>query len=118
MPQGFALEMDRTQREHVVVHSLLSQVPGVRAVTIDKLHAAGLSTLDTLFLASAAEIVHTTGIATDLAERIAEKFAQYKKELRSAAPDATRAQEREKLSALAAKLKKENDAYDAAAEDW
>src|ERR1700722_19790625 len=49
MPHAFALDTDRTQREAIIVEALLLQVPGVRKVTIDKLYAAGLTSLEVMF---------------------------------------------------------------------
>ena len=45
-----------------ILQSLLLQVPSVRKVTIDKLYAAGLTTLEALLLATPDDIAQTTGI--------------------------------------------------------
>ena len=57
----------RASREAIIVHALLQQVPEVRKITIDKIYAAGLTSLDTLFFAKADEISATTGIGEELA---------------------------------------------------
>jgi uncharacterized membrane protein len=62
MPDAFGLEGERGKREAIIVHALLQMVPEMRKNTIDKLYAAGLSSLDTLFVAKADEISATTGI--------------------------------------------------------
>ena len=62
MPQAFALDMDRAQREAAILQSLLLQVPDVKKVTIDKLYAAGLTTLEAMLLATPGDIAATTGI--------------------------------------------------------
>jgi hypothetical protein len=118
MPQAFALEQDQAQRESVIVHSLLSQVPGVRKVTIDKLYAAGLSSLDTMFAARGDEMAHVAGIERDLADRIVERFQHYKEELASTRADADRAPERERLATLVKRLRHQHDEYENLSKSW
>jgi hypothetical protein len=118
MPDAFSLEMDKTQRESVIVHSLLLQIPGVRKVTIERLYAAGLSSLETLFAASSAAIVETTGVGKDIAELIVERFLRYRGELQTSTPDATHAQERERMAGLVKRLKSEHAEFEAASAGW
>ena len=56
LPAAFALDRDKSRREAVIIQSLCLSVPDVRKVTIDKLHAAGLTSLKTLFDAKADEV--------------------------------------------------------------
>jgi hypothetical protein len=118
MPQAFTLDLDRTQREAVILQSLLLQVRDVKKVTLDKLYAAGLTTLEAVFLATAADIVATTGIGEALAARIVERFRTYREQIKAAAPDATRSRERERVADLTARLRREHDAYEQAAQSW
>lgn len=118
MPHAFALETDRTQREAIIVESLLLQVPGVRKVTIDKLYAAGLTSLEVMFAAKAEDVAATTGISAVLAERIVERIQAYRKELKNVVPDASRSGEREKLTSLAHELRRQHDEYEQAAASW
>lgn len=118
MPQAFGLEVDQSQRESVIVHSLLLQVPGVRKVTIDKLYAAGLSSLEPIFAAKSDDIVATTGIDAKLAQRIVERFQHYRRELKTVVPDATHTQERDRLTQLAKRLRHQHDEYEKAAASW
>jgi hypothetical protein len=118
MPQAFALDLDRTQREAVILQSLLLQVRDVKTVTLDKLYAAGLTTLEAMLLATAGDIAATTGIDEALAERIVERFRQYREQVRNAVPDATRAPEREKIAQLTARLRKEHTDFEAVAQGW
>jgi hypothetical protein len=118
MPEAFTLDDERAQRESVIVHALLAQVPDVRKVTIDKLYAAGLTTLEAMFLATPGDIAATTTIAEPLAGRIVERFRLYADETRSAAPDPTRARERGRLAELAARLREEHEEYERAAAAW
>jgi hypothetical protein len=118
MPQAFALDLDRSQREGVILQSLLLQVPEVKKVTIDKLYAAGLTTLEAMLLANAGDIAATTGIDDALATRIVERFRQYREQVKNAIPDATRAHEREKIAQLTARLRHEHREYESAAQGW
>jgi hypothetical protein len=118
LPGAFALEMDRSQREAVILQSLLLQVPDVRKVTIDKLYAAGLTSLEAMLLARADDIVATTGIARATAAAIVDHFRAYHEQIRARHPDATRAEEREKIACLISRLKSEHSEYERVAEDW
>jgi hypothetical protein len=118
MPHAFALDTDRTQREAIIVQALLLQVQGVRKVTIDKLYAAGLTSLEVMFTAKADDVVATTGISSVLAERIVEKIQSYRKELKNVVPDASRSSERDRLASLARELKRQHVEYEQAAAGW
>lgn len=118
LPQAFALDRDKTLREGVIVQALLLQVPDVRKVTIDKLHAAGLTGLAVLFEANAGDIAHVAGIPDTLAAKIVERVQAYRAEMMSASPSDARAAEREKLATLTGQLKTHHEAYEAAAGAW
>jgi hypothetical protein len=77
LPSAFELGEEKERREPIIVRSLLLQVPGVETVEIDRLTAAGLSTLETLFAASPDEIAATSGIPEDLAQNIVEHLHTY-----------------------------------------
>jgi hypothetical protein len=118
MPHAFALDSDRTQREMVIVQSLLLQVPDVRKVTIDKLYAAGLASLEVMYAARADDIAQTTGIPLTMAERIVAKVQLYRKELAAVVPDAARSAERASLASLARELRRQHVEYEQAAAAW
>jgi hypothetical protein len=118
MPDAFALDMDRERRETVILQSLLMQIPDVKKVTIDKLYAAGMTTLETMLLTKPNDIVATTGIDLELAERIVERFKEYREEVVATRPDATRSREREQVATLARRLRQEHEEYERAATDW
>jgi DNA repair protein RadA len=118
MPQAFALDLDRSQRETVILQALLAQIPDVRKVTIDKLYAAGLTTLEAMLLANAADIVATTGIEPLLAERIVERFRVYREQVKAHAPDPTRLAERERIKQLLAMLRLQQGEYDRLDAQW
>lgn len=118
LPQAFALDRDTSRREAVIIQSLCLSVPDVRKVTIDKLHAAGLTSLKTLFDAKADEISQVAGIPEALAMRIVERFQEYRRELQNASPQDARAAERERLGTLNAQLLEQHDGYEEAARGW
>ncbi|HVH47884.1 MAG TPA: helix-hairpin-helix domain-containing protein, partial [Labilithrix sp.] len=100
------------------VQALLLQVPDVRKVTIDKLTAAGLTSLNELFEANANDIAHVAGIPHPLAMRIVDRVQAYRAEIQSSSPQDARAAEREKLAGLNGQLKRAHDAYEEAANGW
>jgi hypothetical protein len=118
MPQAFALDLDRTQRESVILQSLLAQVPDVKKVTIDKLVAAGLTTLEAMRLANPGDVAATTGIDLALATRIVQRFQEYHAQAKARVPDATHAPERGRIAELTARLKREHEQYEEASKGW
>jgi len=118
LPKAFALDRDKSQREAVIVQALLLQVPDVRKVTIDKLHAAGLTSLTVLFEANANDLSHVAGIPHDVAVRIVERVDAYRNELKSSSPTDARAAERDRLATLTKELKAHHDGYEEASKGW
>jgi hypothetical protein len=117
MPEAFGLDGERGRREAIIVHALLQQVPEVRKITIDKIYAAGLASLDNLFLAKPDEIAATTGMSESLAERIVEKVQRYRQEIATLA-DATRSAERNHLAKLAVELRELHQQFESVEAAW
>jgi hypothetical protein len=118
MPQAFALETDRTARETVILNALFAQIPNLHKGVVDKLLAAGLSSLEALFLATPDDVAATTGLPLDVAQRVVKQFHAYRDEVRASDLDATRAHERRRLADLTAQLRKQNEEFEAAAAEW
>jgi hypothetical protein len=118
MPQAFALDLDRSQREAAILQSLLLQVPGLHKVTLDRLYAAGATTLEAMMLANASDLAAVSGIDESLATRIVQRFREYKEQISKAVPDATRAHERDKIAQLVMRLRLEHDSFESAAQGW
>ena len=118
LPDTFALDGDRSQREAAILHALLAQIPDVRKVTIDKLYAAGLTTLETMLLATVEDLVATTDIPELIAQRIVERFQRYREEMANIAVDETRAHERARIGELVEQLRRQNDEFERAATAW
>jgi ElaB/YqjD/DUF883 family membrane-anchored ribosome-binding protein len=117
MPEVFALDGERDRRETIIVHALLQQVPEVRKLAIDRMYAAGLTSLETLFLAKADDIAATTGIGEALASLIVAKFQQYRAES-AALVDPSRAAECERIGELAAELRTVHEEFETLASAW
>ena len=112
IPEALALKDERNRREPIIVQSLLRQVPDVRKVALDKIYAAGLTTLQMFFVAKPGDLADATGLEKSLCQRIVDRFRRYKSEVAEARPDVQRSSEHAELRALAARLAEQNDAYD------
>jgi hypothetical protein len=112
MPEAFALKEERNRREPIIVQSLLRQVPDVRKVALDRIYAAGLTTLEMLFAARPSDLADATGLERTICERIVERFQRYRREVAHATPDAERTREHVELRGLAQQLAQHNAAYD------
>lgn len=112
MPDTFSLANAKAAREGVIVRALLLQVPDVHKVALDKLVAAGLTTLEAFFSARPDEIAATTGLDVEVAKKIVQRFARYRDEMQSAAVDESRTFEHARLGDLTAELDAHNLAYD------
>jgi hypothetical protein len=118
LPDAFAVEHERDRREPTIVLSLLRQVPEVRQVALDKLYAAGLTSLEMFYKASPADIAAATGLGTDIAERVVERFQRYKRETGSVPPGPSRSGERGVLEKLVLQLEQQNKAFEASSKNW
>jgi hypothetical protein len=118
MPQAFVLDMDRAKRETALLQSLLLQVPDVKKVTLDRIYAAGITTLEAMRLATPADLAATTGIGAELASRIVAHFRGYHEKALTESRDATRTQERDQVAALTARLRKEHEGFERASQSW
>lgn len=123
MPQAFSLDEDivseLSKREGIIINSLLKQVKGVGATTIRKLFAAGMTSLDSYYLAKKEDLVAVSGIRPWLAERICVRFRAYKEELAASGSADARASQRQKLVDLIEELKRRQFLFrKATLEDW
>jgi hypothetical protein len=117
MPQAFLVGEEEQQREGIIIDSLLKQIPDVGRVTIDKLYRAGLTSLDTLYLAKRDDLAVATGITTSLSERICEKFQAYRTRLENTPRDLSG--ERDRLALMLTELRRHHEGFQyAAANEW
>jgi hypothetical protein len=118
MPKAFELDAERNRREPVILQSLLRQVPDVEKVTIDRLYAAGLTSLEVFYRARPDELAATSSITVELATRIVELFARYRAGSGATVGAATPADEHRQLTALVAQLRKHHNAFEEASLAW
>jgi hypothetical protein len=81
MPLAFGLDAERQRRETIIINTLLLQIPGVQRNSVDRMHAAGLSTLETIVGARSDEIAAATGLPMETATRIVDKLQAHRKDL-------------------------------------
>jgi hypothetical protein len=115
MPKAFSINEQMKHRDTIIIMSLLKQIPEVGRVTIDKLYAAGLTSVDVLLLAKKDELAVATGISIKLAEQICDKLAKYREES-SGTKRVDMKGYRQRLGELVVSLKKANDAYNKASD--
>jgi hypothetical protein len=118
MPAAFELEAERNRREPIIVRSLLLSVPGVHKVVVDKVYAAGLSSLSGLVEAKPDELATVSGIKSVLAEQIVEKFADYKRTYSGDKPDPKRTIERRRLATLLSQLRSQHEEFERVRTSW
>jgi hypothetical protein len=119
LPDAFAVEHERDRREPTIVLSLLRQVPEVRQVALDKLYAAGLTSLEMFYKASSSDIAAATGLEFEVCERVVERFQRYRRERGSVPPPAGgRTSERGTLEKLVSQLEKQNKDFETSAKNW
>jgi hypothetical protein len=89
MPPGFDSGSEERQRESIIIHSLLRQLPQIGLVTLEKLYTTGLTSLDILLLANAEDMSSTTSVPVPLCELICDKLQEYKTLLDRGDPSAS-----------------------------
>ena len=117
LPQAFDLVKERDQREPLVVRHLLLQVPGVHKVTIDKLYAAGLASLDALCRSSVDDLVQVGRLERDRADAISSRFRQYWSERAAQPVHKADDRARKKLATLLEQLANSHRAFQRAEAD-
>ena len=119
MPNAFVVGEEEQEREGIIINSLLMQVPDMGRVTIEKLYRAGLTSLDTLFLAKRDDLAVATGIAPMLSERICEKFQAYRAELEGNSRDVADSGQRTRLAEMLADFRHQHDSFQRASDnEW
>lgn len=119
MPQTFVIGEEEQQREGIIINSLLKQIADLGRVTFEKLYGAGLTSLDTLFLAKKEDLAAATGIPIWLCERICNKFQEYREELDGTPRDVAQSGYRTKLGELVSELRRQHEGFErASAQEW
>ncbi len=118
LPAAFELEGERNRREPVIVRALLEQVPGLDPLMMDRMVAAGLGRLETLYAAKAEEIAAVAGVPREVGAAAAECVRAFRQATPAplAALDWTAAAD--ELRALVEELASSHRAFEAAARGW
>lgn len=113
LPGAFDISGDMQEREPLLVHYQLRQVPDVHKVTIDKLYAAGLGSLSALCRAKAEDIMAMTQLDEKRAQSIVARFQDYwrRREEWSADPQRAQAQATRWLRSLLDNLARSQSAF-------
>jgi DNA repair protein RadA len=117
MPKAFVVGEEEQQREGIIINSLLAQIPDVGRVTIEKLYRAGLTSLDTLYLARREELAVATGISVELSERICAKFQAYRAGLEASNRDVKDVGQRGRMAEFVSELRRQHEGFVRASED-
>ncbi len=117
LPQAFDLVRERDLREPLVVRHLLLMVPGVHKVTIDKLYAAGLASLDALCRSTVEDLVQLGRLEREGADAISSRFRQYWSERAAQPVHKAEDRARRKLSTLLEQLGIAHQAFQRAEAD-
>jgi hypothetical protein len=118
LPRAFELEGERDRREPMVVRALLQQVAGLDPLMIDKMTAAGLGRLETLFRAKADEIAAVAGIALDVATATAARVQAFRRATPAVLATPDLAATARELGALFQTLETDHRAFEDAARGW
>ncbi len=116
MPATFDPGQEGRRRESILVHSLLRQLPEVGHVTLEKLYAAGLTSLETLTLATPDDMSSTTGIPRWLCERIGDKVREHRNRPACGKAEGPKHDLRLRLAPLVAELRSYDERLRAAEE--
>ena len=118
LPQAFDIEGERERREGIILRSLLLLVPGVDAMMVDRVLAAGLHTLQALTRARPDDLVAVAGLEPMLAARIVETLRAEQGTVGFSLASADVAEEKKRLKTLVTQLAEEHDAYERACAGW
>ncbi len=119
LPESFRRGDEERRRESIIIHSLLKQVPDVGHVTFQRLYGAGLTSLESLFLATAEDLALTAGIPEWLCERICQRMQAYRHQLARERDASGEGERREHLRRLVDDLRRKHKGYErASSEEW
>jgi hypothetical protein len=117
LPELGDFEAERRRRVRLIVRAILEDVPGLGPLGRSKLEQAGLGEVETLCAAGRSELA-AAGLDEELAGRVFERIARFRRRLNSVPPDAGRSSERARLKLLTLTLGEQNERFAALADDW
>lgn len=113
-PEAFAAETESNRREAMIVKALLSKVPGLFHLAIDRIHATGFVSLGLFYVSRPKELAALAGTSLEVAERIVERFREYRRTVSELSPARGRAEERKAIRAAIEELARANRSYELA----
>lgn len=118
LPAAFIIDdnfaVARSQQEGIIINSLLKQIKHVGPLTINKLFAAGLTTLQSYYKANPKDLMVVSGIRLGIAERICQHFQAYQM-----VADAPKPSLHDRLQEILEELKRQQFLFKKATlEDW
>lgn len=105
LPEAFDIAKHRARRDPIIVHTLLEQVAGLSTLAKDRIHGAGLSSLDAFYGTRPSDLSATTGVRETLCAKVIERFEEYRRSRAERAEHAEHDAERKRLSELLSQLK-------------
>lgn len=114
-PEAFALEEESNRREKAIVRGLLSKVPGLHTLALERIYGTGLASLGLFYVSRPKEIAELAGVSLEIAERILERFREYRKQVSETSPEKGRRVERERVRVATEELARAVSAYERSA---
>jgi hypothetical protein len=117
VPELGDFEDQKRHRMELTAKAIVEQVPGLGPLQREKLKAAGFDDIQRLCGASP-KTIQSAGLSEELAQRVFERIARYKRRLNSIPPEADRTAERQRLRRLTNLLKQQNHKFETLTNDW
>jgi hypothetical protein len=111
LPEVFGAGAPVSRRDSMLLHAILSQVPGVGVVTFDALYGIGLTSLATLRQASAEDLQTTAGIPAQIAQAVWARVREHEAEIERTAHLPAERRYSERLVMLLGELIKEHETF-------
>jgi len=111
LPEAFDLKELRSRREPIIINTLLSQVPGMSTLSIERIYGAGLSSLKAFYGARGEDIAAATGVSLEVSVAVAEQFVGYRSSRAERAEHAGYADERKRIAALLEQVRESQAAF-------
>ncbi len=113
-PEAFGAEVESNRREAAIVGGLLSKVPGLNPLALGRIYATGLVSLGLFYVSRPGELADLVGVSLEIAERITERFREYRQMAATMSPANARAEERHRLRLAMEELSRAARAYEGA----
>jgi hypothetical protein len=103
-PEAFALEQESNLREGLIVRSILAKVEGLHRLALDRIYDTGMASLGLFYVSRARDLAALADLSPELAERVVDAFASYRRWVSTISPERGRLAERARLAELTDEL--------------